>query len=270
MLAARGPFLSATFGNAHWRLSSVLQTTMSVRRPPYSFYCSTSTENSRRGKVGDDITSILAISHKPRALVPFKFFNNNKYWRASKRYDHDDGKKNRTKSRDARSQALAKAQLKVVGRDTKAKVRALLLMSIASTMDRQRDAWSREEERMLGALYVLLQATEALLEHHLKIIHDKTTQPTPREQQTVQNLDKELYRLRKLRHILKSYMRTMIRWERGGKCEREREKILQELTLRLEEEADKMEGGKINRWKNFRAFVRSFREMFSIWYSGRS
>ncbi|XP_078673375.1 uncharacterized protein LOC144912247 [Branchiostoma floridae x Branchiostoma belcheri] len=278
MLAARGPFLKevlngATLGNARWRLSPMLQTTVTACRLPRSFYYCTSTENSRRGKVADGITSILAISHKvpkSRALVPFKFFNTNNYWRASRRHDHDDGQKKRTKTRDARSQAMAKAQLKVIGRNTKAKVRALLLMSIACTMDHQRDTWSREEERMLGALYVLLMATEALLQHHLNIIYSKTTPPTSRQQQTLKHLDKELNQVKKLRYILKSYMRTMIRWERRGKCEREREKILQELTLRLEEEADNMEGGKINRWKNFLAFIKSFREMFSIWYSGRS
>ncbi|XP_035687963.1 uncharacterized protein LOC118423814 [Branchiostoma floridae] len=166
MLAARGSILltGATLGNAHWRLSSVLQTNVSVCRPPLSSYYCTSTENSRGSKVGNGITSTLAISHKSKALVPFKIFNTHKYWRAGKRYDHDDSQKKRKRIEDARSQAIAKAQLKVVGRNTKAKVRALLLMSIACTVDKQRDAWSRDEERMLGALYVLLVATEALLD----------------------------------------------------------------------------------------------------------
>ncbi|XP_035663019.1 uncharacterized protein LOC118406789 [Branchiostoma floridae] len=163
---------------------------------------------------------------------------------------------------------VIKKATKQDARKAHAKVQAILDLAVTNSVHGGRRSWNREEDRVLGAYMVHLAASEVVLKEKVRHILKSREFNTEKMQKLMLALT-TLNRVRKVKNIIGWYFRAVDRWESRGKCELEEEKLLMYLTLRLEDEADKLGVKKKRNWlENFRCFVSSIRELISVWHSG--
>ncbi|CAH1254786.1 Hypp1413 [Branchiostoma lanceolatum] len=154
-------------------------------------------------------------------------------------------------------------------RKAHAKVQAILNLAVPNSVHGGKRSWSREEDRVLGAYMVHLAASEVVLKGRVRHILKSRDFKTPEKRRKLKLALTTLRRVRKVKKIIGWYFSAIDRWESRGRCELEEEKLMMYLTLRLEDEADKLDvKKKRNRLENFRRFLRSVRELMSVWHSG--